>query len=136
MHRSVYLLLLILLPAAACKTPKLARRLPGTWYIEHYDEYAAATDSSTGHALDGAGYMQFYRDGRVARSIRPDRPHGSLTPYDKTYRWQLADSLVSITGPQGELLEEWFVSKDLTDYLEVVSVNPARDSVRTMYLRK
>ncbi len=126
----------MLLSAAACKTPELARRLPGVWYIDHYDEYAQATESSTGHALDGPGYMYFYKDGRAARIIKADKLHGSLSAYGTEYRWRLQDSLVSVTSGDGIVLEEWLVTKDLTDYMEWVSVNAARDSVRTMYLKK
>ncbi len=132
-------LLLLLLPIisllAACHTKKLAQRLPGTWYIDHYDEYALAADQSTGHDLDGAGYMSFSKSGRAGRRLKTNHPHGALTQY-AAYSWQLKDSLVSISDAQGRPVEEWYISKDLTDYMEWVSVNGARDSVRTMYLRK
>lgn len=126
---------LLAITLIACGTKKLAKRLPGTWFIEHYDEYSNATDSSTGHDLDGAGFMSFARSGRISRKLRKEHPHGTLSAFSG-YRWQLADSLVSIYDASGRLLEEWFVAKDLTDYVELVSVNTARDSVRTMYLRK
>ncbi len=121
---------------AGCKTPKLAKRLPGSWYIDHYDEYSKVSDSSTGHTLDGAGYMHFYKDGRAARMIKSAYPHGTLSAYTTDYHWRLQDSLVSITDAKGQVSEEWLVTKDLRDYMEWVSVNAARDSVRTMYLRK
>ena len=119
----------------ACATKKLAQRLPGTWYIDHYDEYGQATNSSTGHELDGAGYMSFSKNGRAGRRLLPDHPHGGLAGFEG-YRWQLEDSLVSITDAGGQMVEEWLITKDLTDYMELVSVNKGRDSVRTMYLRK
>jgi hypothetical protein len=120
---------------ASCSTRKLARRLPGTWYIEHYDEYSSAADANTGHELDGPGFVSLYKDGRMGRRLRTGRQHGTLSAFND-YRWQLKDSLISITNAEGRLLEEWLITKDLTDYMEWVSVNTARDSVRTMYLKK
>jgi hypothetical protein len=79
--------------------------------------------------------MSFTRGGRAGRRLLPDHPHGHLAPFDGC-RWVLQDSLVSITDAHGYVVEEWLVTKDLTDYMEWVSVNRARDSVRTMYLRK
>ena len=134
MYRLVLLPLFVVL-ISACSTKKLAKRLPGTWYIDHYDEYGQATNSSTGHLLDGAGYMSFTKSGRAGRRLLPNHPHGHLAPFNG-YHWQLQDSLVSITDAQDYVVEEWLVTKDLTDYMELVSVNRARDSVRTMYLRK
>ena len=127
--------LLAILPLTGCSTKKLAKRLPGTWYIDHYDEYSSATGSATGHELDGPGYMSFSKKGRVGRTLRSGRPHGTLSEFSG-YGWQLKDSLVTVSDAEGRVLEEWLVTKDLTDYMEWVSVNRARDSVRTMYLKK
>lgn len=133
MRRLLPLLLVALLFLSACKTKKLAQRLPGTWYIDHYDEYTA--DSSTGHNLDGAGYMSFSRKGTAGRRLISGRLHGSLEAFGNG-RWRLQDSFLVITDAGGTVQEEWLITKDLTDYMEWVSVNSNHDRVRTMYLKK
>ena len=133
--RSIYCLLITVLLLGGCSTKKLVQRLPGTWYIDHYDEYRVATNSSTDHLLDGTGYMTFSKSGKANRRLLPGKAHGNLYGFDN-YHWTLNDSLISITGANDRVVEEWLVTKDLTDYMELVSVNRARDSVRTMYLRK
>ena len=131
--RTLLCLLLTATLLTACGDKKLVKRIPGSWYIDHYDEYAH--DRSTGHALDGAGYMSFSKGGTAGRRLLPGKPHGALTPYTG-YRWSLQDTLVSITDGQGRFVEEWLITKQLADYMEWVSVNASRDTVRTMYLKK
>ena len=120
---------------AACSEKKLVKRIPGSWYIDHYDEYSAEKQSTTGHALDGAGYMFFTKHGEARRRLLPVKPHGSLAPYTG-YRWSVQDTLISITDGGGRLVEEWLITKQLADYMEWVSVNASRDTVRTMYLKR
>jgi hypothetical protein len=95
MRALLCLLFLTVFLLAACGEKKLVKRIPGSWYIDHYDEYAAG--SSTGHALD---------------------------------------TLVTITDARGGFVEEWLITRQLADYMEWVSVNAARDTVRTMYLKR
>ncbi len=119
---------------AACKTPKLAERIPGRWLIEHYDEYDVARDQGSGHDLDGCGYLEF-RKGRLTRQLYPHKPHGALTPLQDA-RYAMEDSLFVIADAAGNTLERWLLTKDLTDYMEWVRVSEDRDSVFTMYLSK
>lgn len=118
----------------ACKTPKLAERVPGRWGIEHYEEYAAATDAGSGHSLDECGYLEFRR-GRLTRRFYSRKSHGSLQPLNDA-RYTFEDSLFVIRDAAGSTQERWLLSKDLIDYMEWVRVSDDRDSVFTMYLRK
>ncbi len=133
MRHFVFAFPLLILLAAACKPPRLAKRLPGTWLVEHYDAYAVAQDRSTGHEYDSAALISFTRGGRTARRSYRGRPHGGLTAYDG-YRWKLQDSVLTISTAAGETAERWLVTHDLQYYLELVSVDPGRDTVRTLYL--
>jgi hypothetical protein len=129
---------LLLIPAlavlAACKTPKLAERIPGRWGIEHYEEYASAGDRSSGHSLDECGYLEFHR-GRLNRRLYPGKEHGSLQSLSNA-QYSFEDSLFVIRDDAGNTAERWLMTKDLIDYMEWVRVNDTRDSVFTMYLRK
>jgi hypothetical protein len=82
------------------------------------------------------GYIAFHKDGTGSKSLFPQRPHGSLgTPV--TFRYLVSpDSVVTILGPGGREVERWLVTSNQTTYMEWVSVNEARDTVRTMYLMK
>lgn len=133
MKRVVVFLLPCML-VLACKTPKLAERVPGRWGIEHYEEYAAATETGSGHSLDECGYLEF-RKGRVARKLYPGKAHGSLQPIGDA-RYSFEDSLFVIRDAGGAPLERWLLTKDLIDYMEWVRVSENRDTVFTMYLRK
>ncbi len=118
----------------ACKTPKLAERIPGRWQIEHYDEYDAVRNQGSGHALDECGYIEF-RKGRVSRVLSNKHPHGALTPLMGA-QFSQEDSLYVFRDASGNTLERWLITKDLIDYMEWVRVSEDRDSVFTMYLRK
>lgn len=132
--RSFIITLIFITALCACKTPKLAERIPGRWHIEHYEEYNAATGQSSGHSLDGCGYLQFHK-GRFTRGIRPGRPAGTLTSLQDA-RYAMEDSLFVIRDATGATLERWLLTKDLIDYMEWVRVSDDRDSVFTMYLGK
>ena len=127
-------LLLSLSLFVACKPKPIGKRVPGTWLIDHYDEYTAG--HSTGHALDKMGYIAFRKDGTGSKSLSAQKPHGALgTPL--TFRYLVSpDSVVSIIGPGGREVERWLVTSNQPTYMEWVSVNEARDTVRTMYLMK
>jgi hypothetical protein len=132
--RSLTILLLLAVCLCACKTPKLAERIPGRWLIEHYEEYDAKRDKTSGHDLDECGYLSF-RKGRLERQIYGNKPHGSLTPLQNA-QYAMEDSLFVIRDASGNTQERWLLTKDLTDYMEWVRVSEDKDSVFTMYLRK
>lgn len=134
MQRSLLPALLVATSLFACKTPKLAERIPGRWGIQHYEEYVAATDAGTGHSLDECGYLEF-RKGRLQRRLYPDKRHGSLRPMEGAH-YRFEDSLFVIRDEAGATTERWLLTKDLIDYMEWVRVSDDRDSVFTMYLRK
>lgn len=129
-------LLLLLCCFAACSPKPLSTRVPGTWLIDHYDEYAAGR--STGHLYDRAGYIAFRKDGTGAKKLSAQKPHGALaTPLTFRYCVSDADSLITIFDALScEEVERWLVTSDQPTYQEWVSVNKARDTVRTMYLMK
>lgn len=132
--RSVLLLALGFCLLLACKTPKLAERVPGRWLIEHYEEYDVRGDKTSGHELDECGYLSF-RNGRIERRIYESRPHGRLTPLAAA-QYAMEDSLFVIRDGSGNMLERWLLTKDLIDYMEWVRVSENKDTVYTMYLRK
>jgi|GEM_PF-2339593 len=132
---------LFLLPGMlllACASPKLSKRVPGTWFIDHYNEWTA--DTSTGHALDSTGYLTFHKNGTGEIRLIPGRPHGAFSDYypsgNADFRWHLRDSFVVITDRAGHTQQEWLVTSNYDIYMAWVSVNSAGDSVRTLYLYK
>ena len=119
----------------ACKPKPLTKRIPGTWLIDHYDEYTAGR--STGHLYDRSGYIFFGKDGTGGKKLSATKPAGSLaSPLSFRYLVSNADSVVSILAPGGREVERWLVTSNQPTYQEWVSVNEARDTVRTMYLMK
>ena len=123
---------LLLLTLSACSKP-LYKRVPGTWLIDHYDEYTAGR--STGHLMDTAGYIAFFKNQRGTKKFISGRPHGALGRF-QTFDWCITDSLVTITSADGQHTELWLITSKYPTYQEWVSVNAARDTVRTMYLMK
>lgn len=135
MKQTLLLFFLILL-LGSCLSPKLSKRLPGTWFIDHYDEWTP--DTSTGHALDSTGFLTFLRNGKGYIELIEGRPHGAFSHYDARpkapFRWALQDSFVVITDMEGKARQEWMVTSQYDIYMVLVSVNQAKDSVRTLYL--
>lgn len=121
---------------AACSPKPLTKRVPGTWLIDHYDEYTAGR--STGHLYDRAGYIAFFKNGTGSKKIVRQNSVGSLaSPPSFRYTISNADSLVIILDARsGEELERWLVTSNYPTYQEWVSVNETQDTVRTMYLMK
>lgn len=120
---------------AACSPKPLAKRVPGTWLIDHYDEYTAGR--STGHLYDRCGYIFFGKDGTGGKKLSTTKPAGALTsPLSFRYLVSNADSVVSILAAGGREVERWLVTSNTSNYQEWVSVNETRDTVRTMYLMK
>lgn len=120
---------------AACSPKPIAKRVPGTWLIDHYDEYTAGR--SSGHLYDRCGYIFFQKDGTGGKKLTAGKQHGTLgTPLTFRYLISNTDSVVSILAPGGREVERWLVSSNQPTYQEWVSVNETRDTVRTMYLMK
>lgn len=131
--RSLALLLLSALFVTACGPKPLVRRVQGTWLIDHYNEWTVA--SSTGHALDRMGYIAFRKDGSGGKSLSATKPHGSFGS-PMAFRWSVTDSVVSIMELGGREVERWLVTSNYPTYMEWVSVNTSKDTVRTLYLMK
>lgn len=129
-------LLLLLSLLTACSPKPLTKRVPGTWLIDHYDEYTAGR--STGHLYDRAGYIAFRKDGTGAKKLSAQKSAGALaSPLTFRYCISNADSLITIFDAQTcAEVERWLVTSNTPGYQEWVSVNEARDTVRTMYLMK
>ena len=130
--RPVFLFLLIAASLVSCAPRKLAKRMPGNWRMDHYNEWTQYSD--TQHDLDNPGYIRLRRNGRGTVQLTPGRPHGLLEGR-QSFQWNLRDSLLTLRYPDGRN-EEWLVTSGYDIYMQWVSVSAARDTVRTVYVAK
>jgi len=130
------LLLLVFLGTflTACGQKRLAKRVRGTWLIDHYDEWSAAR--KTGHELDRSGYLYFGANGVGSTRLSPGAPPSLLHRLPSFRYAAVSDSVVEVYDATGATAERWLVTKNYGTYMEWVSVTDTRDTVRTMYLMR